>query len=64
MVPTWKTKKGKTSKFVDAGDYNRKEREENWRFGICRERSVEKEHLFTLGTERCENIKNLKMNKN
>ena len=27
MVPTWKTKKGKTSEFVDAGDYNRKERE-------------------------------------
>jgi hypothetical protein len=28
MVPTWKTKKGKTSKFVDAGGYNRNEREE------------------------------------
>ena len=23
MVPTWKTKKRKTLKFVDAGDYNR-----------------------------------------
>ena len=27
MVPTWKSKKGKTSKFVDAGGYNRNERE-------------------------------------
>jgi hypothetical protein len=26
-VPTWKTKKGKTSKFVDARSYNRNERE-------------------------------------
>ena len=25
MVSTWKTKKGKTSKFVDAGGYNRNE---------------------------------------
>ena len=29
MVPIWKTKKGKTSKFVDAGGYNRNEREGN-----------------------------------
>ena len=28
MVPIWKTKKGKTSKFVDAGGYNRNGR--NW----------------------------------
>ena len=27
MVPTWKTKNGKTSKFADAGGYNRIERE-------------------------------------
>ena len=27
MVPIWKTKKGKTSEFVDAGGYNRNERE-------------------------------------
>ena len=27
IVPTWKTKKGKTSKFVDARGYNRNERE-------------------------------------
>ena len=26
MGPTWKTKTGKTSKFVDAGGYNRNER--------------------------------------
>ena len=29
MVSTWKTKKGKTAKFVDAGGYNRNEREGN-----------------------------------
>ena len=29
MVPTWKTEKGKPSKFVDVGDYNRNEREGN-----------------------------------
>ena len=27
MLSTWKTKKGKTSKFMDAGGYNRNERE-------------------------------------
>ena len=27
MVPTWKTKKGKISKFVDAAGYNRNESE-------------------------------------
>ena len=27
MVPTWKTKKGKTPEFLDAGGYNRNERE-------------------------------------
>jgi hypothetical protein len=27
MVPTWRTKKRKTSKFVDAGNYNLNERE-------------------------------------
>ena len=61
MVPTWKMEKGKTSKFVDAGDYNRIDREG----GICmgRQRSMEKENKFTLGTKRCENIKNLNINK-
>ena len=29
MVPTWKTKKGKTSEFMNAGGYNRNERAEN-----------------------------------
>ena len=29
IVPTRKTKKGKTSKFVDAGGFNRNEREGN-----------------------------------
>ena len=30
---------------------------------VDREREVEKENEFTLGTERCENIKNLYINK-
>ena len=61
MVPTWNTKKGKTSKFVDARGYkrNEREREGNWRLGMGRQIRVEKENKFTSGTERCENIKNL-----
>jgi hypothetical protein len=34
MLPTWKTNKGKTSKFVDAGGYNKNERAGNWRLGM------------------------------
>ena len=30
MVPTWKTKIGKTSEFLDAGGYNRNEKAGNW----------------------------------
>ena len=58
-------KKGKTSEFLDAGGYNRNERERegNWRIGMGQQRRVEKENKFTLGTERCENIKNLYINK-
>ena len=63
MVPTWKTKKAKTSKFVDTGGYNRNEIQGNWRLGMGRERKVEKENKFTLCTERCENINNLYINK-
>jgi hypothetical protein len=48
MVPTWKSKKGKSSKFVDAGGYNRNEREGNWRLGMGRQREVEKKNIFTL----------------
>ena len=44
MVPTWKTKKGKTSKFVNAGRYNMNEREWNWRLVMGRQRRVEKEN--------------------
>ena len=33
MEPTWKTKKGKTSKFLNAGGYNKNERAGNWRLG-------------------------------
>ena len=51
MVSTWKTKKGKTSKFVNAGGYNGNERVEDWRLGMGRQRGVEKEDKFTLGIE-------------
>ena len=44
---------------MDAGDYNFNERAGDWRLGMGRQRGVEKENKFTLGTERCENIKNL-----
>ena len=30
MMPTWKTKKGKTLEYLDAGGYNRNERAGNW----------------------------------
>ena len=41
--------------------YNRNEREGNWRLGVGRQGGVKKENK-TLGTERCENIKNLYIN--
>ena len=59
MVSNWKKKKRKTSKFVDAGSYNRNEGEGNWRLEVDRQGDVEKKNKFTLDTERCENIKNL-----
>ena len=62
MVPTWKTKKGKTSKIVDAGGYNRNERERVIG-GMGRQRRVEKKNKFTFGTERCENFNNMYINK-
>jgi hypothetical protein len=37
-------KKGKTSKFMDAGGYNRNEREGNCRLGMGRHRGMEKEN--------------------
>jgi hypothetical protein len=63
MVPTWKTKKRKTSKFVDVGSFNRNERAGYWELGMNRQRKVEEENKFTLGTERSGNIKNLYINK-
>ena len=63
MVPPWKTKKGKTSKFVDAGGYNGNDRAGDWGLGMGRQRGMEKENIFTLGTETFENIKNLYINK-
>ena len=59
MVLTWKTKKEKTSEFLDAGGYNRNQRTGNWRLGMGLQRGVEKESKFSLGTEKFENIKNL-----
>jgi len=58
------TKKGKISKFMDAGGYNGNERVGNWRFGMGQQRGVDNENKFTLGTVRCENIKNLYIKKN
>ena len=63
MVPTWTTKKEKTSKFVDAGSYNMNEREGNQQHGIDRQRTMDKKNKITnLGTERCANIKTLYIN--
>ena len=49
---------------MDAGSSDRSERGGNWLLGMGRQRRVEKENKFTLHTERCENIKNLYINKN
>jgi len=59
LLPLWKTKKGKTSKFVDALGDNRNERKGNWRLRMGRLREMQKKNNFPLATERCENIKNL-----
>ena len=44
---------------MDGGGYKGIERAEVWRHGMGRQRGVEKENAFTLGTKGCENIKNL-----
>ena len=58
MVPAYKTKNGKVSKFVDTGGYNRNEREREggiWQLGVGRQGGVEKKNkIVSLGTERCE----------
>ena len=59
MVPTWKTKKEKTSKFVDAGGYYRNERAGIGDLEWVDREGRRKKSKFTLGTERCENMKNL-----
>ena len=46
MLPTWKTKKGKTSEFLDAGGCNMNERAGNWRLGMGQQRGVEKENCL------------------
>ena len=58
MMPTWKTKKAKTSKFVDAESYNRNEREGNYQLVMGRQRRMEKEKnkIITIDTEKFANI--------
>ena len=62
MVPTWKRNKGKTTKFVDAEGYNRNERKREIGDLEWVERDGRKKKN-SLGTERCENVKNLYINK-
>ena len=49
---------------MDAGGYNKNAREGNLRLGMGLHRGVEKKNRFALGTERCENTRNLYINKN
>jgi hypothetical protein len=63
VMSTWKTKKGKTSKFMDAGGYNRNKRGINNLEWVDREGWRRKNKIMTLGIERCENIKTLYINK-
>ena len=49
-------KKEKTSKYMDAVVYYRKEREGNWWLEMGRQIGVEKKNKFIFGTERCENM--------
>ena len=46
MVPTWKTKKGKTSEFMNAGGYNRNERAEDWQLGMVDKEEWRKKNYF------------------
>ena len=64
MVPTWKTKKENTSKFVDANERERERERESCQRGVGRQRTAEKENkIVTLDREICENIKNMYINK-
>ena len=60
MEYNWK-KKRKTSKFVGAGS-NRNEKGWDQQHGKDRQKRIEKENK-TSGTERCENIETLYVNK-
>jgi hypothetical protein len=46
MVPTWNTKKGKTSEFLDAGGYNRNERGELATWNGSTERGGERKLIY------------------
>ena len=63
MLQIWKTKERKTSKFVYSRGYNRNGSEGNWQLGMGRQKGVEKKLKFTLGTDRCKNMKTLYINK-
>ena len=46
MDPTWKTKKGKISKFVDAEGYNGNEKAGDWRLRMGREKGGERKLIY------------------
>ena len=48
MVSTWKKKKGKTSKLVDAGSHNWNEREGNQECGMDWQRRMEKKNKIKI----------------
>ena len=62
MVSTWKKKKGKTSKFVDAEGNNWNEREGGINNIEWIDSSRMEKENKTLGTERYENIDTLYIN--
>ena len=67
MVTAWKKKKkkGKITKFKDAGSNHRNEREGHQQLGMYQQGIKEKENkIKTIGTERSENIDTLHIYKN
>ena len=61
---TWKRKKGKTSKFVDAETSKWNEREGNKQYGMDRHGRMEnKNKIKVLDKKRCENVDTLNKNK-
>jgi hypothetical protein len=60
--PTGRRRKGRPSKFMDAGSYNRYERKGITNFELV-DREEWRRKNKTLGTEKCANIKTLYTNK-